>query len=77
LPGHDITHGFDAIHNRHLDIHGYHVGLELQGFFHCIPTVNSGTNNLQCWRLLKNFGYTMAKKRRVIDYQNFDLSQHR
>ncbi len=52
---HDMPHGRDAVHHRHLVVHGDHVRLECQGLIDRLFAVGRGTDDLNTRVRRKNF----------------------
>ncbi len=44
--GHDLLYRFQAIHDRHVNVHDDQIGTQPGGFFHCLQTVAHFTDDL-------------------------------
>ena len=73
---HDMAHGSDAIHHRHLVIHGDHVRLERQRLINRFLAIGGGADHLNGRVSRQNFRDAAAEKTGIIHHQDLDYHKH-
>src|SRR5256885_12277080 len=67
---------FHAIHPRHLQIKGHHIGLQLFNFFQCESAIHGGADNFDGRIAREDRGDQFPHESGVIDDENADTFAH-
>ncbi len=71
---HDLPDGFNAVHDRHLVVHGDHIRVQRQCLLDGLTTIVGSTDYLDLRIAGQNLRHPAAKETRIVDHQN--LNRH-
>lgn len=71
-----MAHGRDAIHHRHLVVHGDHVRLQRNRLVNRLFAVGGRADHLDAWIGGKNFRDAAAEETRIVHHQDLDCHKH-
>ena len=69
---HDFPYSGDAVHDRHLVVHGNHIRTQRQCLLHGFAPVGSGAYHLDLCVARENLRHPAPEKPGVVHYQHLD-----
>lgn len=73
---HDVAYRGDAVHQRHLVIHGDHIGSQGQRLLDGLAAIGGGADHLDLSIGGENLRDTAAEEPRIVHHQDFDCHSY-
>jgi hypothetical protein len=75
-PFQNLTRGLDAVHARHVQVHGDEFRLKLQGFSHRILAIHGKTHHVKSPVFFQDESQVLTARRGIVHNEHFLGSRH-